>query len=765
MDVNVVSVKVENPYLNSSKSNTANTSSVNDDSFSKMIKKSVNTTSNKSDDNNKAKIDTSKQNNEDIKSDTLNYIDKVDSQKIDSKIESYLKKAGFTDEDIKNIKEKIDKDQISESRVYDMLSLLFGDNTEIKIQSNDFVNKFSQELSSKILNNSFNGDISSIKDIVNKFVDTKLNFLKDVLDTSSHGNQVLEKISQNIAAQLSKSQIADNKNIVGETDLKTQIYMELVDKLNLKTNLQKADSKIESYLKEAGFTDEEVKNIGEKIDKNQISESSIYNILSLLLGDNTDIKIQSNIFLNELSQELSSKILNNSFNGDISSIKDIVNKFVDTKLNFLKDVLDTSSHGNQVLEKISQNIAAQLFQSHIVDSKNVVGETALKTQIYMELVDKLNLKTNLQKADSKIESYLKEAGFTDEEIKNIGEKIDKDQISESSVYDMLSLIFGDNTEITIQSNDFLNELSQELSSKILNNSFSGDTSSIKDIINTVVDTKLNFLKDVLDTSNQGKQVLEKISEKVSANIMAHLSQSQAAGNKNIIGETDLKTQIYMELINKLNLKLQNTSINNSETQNNSTSNNNSNKDADVLNKILNSGDSNNKIDKTVNFMTQFNNINNKNTISTENPLENLNINKSSFTEDIIKSIKYMETNNVKDMTVKISPKELGNITINLVMEEGKMKAVITASNKDAYNILNSNIQDLSNKFQNSEIKIQNFSLNLYHEDTTFFKEEGKNRQNQGNSKQNRTLNMDSISSEDKILQQDDYSENNVDMLA
>ena len=125
----------------------------------------------------------------------------------------------------------------------------------------------------------------------------------------------------------------------------------------------------------------------------------------------------------------------------------------------------------------------------------------------------------------------------------------------------------------------------------------------------------------------------------------------------------------------------------------------------------------------------------------------------------------METNNVKDMTVKISPKELGNITINLVMEEGKMKAVITASNKDAYNILNSNIQDLSNKFQNSEIKIQNFSLNIYQEDTTFFKEGGKNRQDQENSKQNRTLNIDSISDEDKILHQDEYSENNVDMLA
>ncbi|WP_058953712.1 flagellar hook-length control protein FliK [Clostridium tyrobutyricum] len=407
-----------------------------------------------------------------------------------------------------------------------------------------------------------------------------------------------------------------------------------------------------------------------------------------------------------------------------------------------------------------------------------------------------DVKLDSQKKYSKIESYLKEAGFTDEEIKNIKEKIDKDQISESSIYNMLSLLLGDNTEIKIQSKDFLNELSQELSSKILNNSFNGDISSIKDIIDKVVDTKLNFLKDVLGTSSQGNEIVEKISQKISENIEAQLSQSQVVDNKNIVGETDLKTQIYMELIDKLNLKPEstsnnnsnmldnkslqvsssdtsilksvnmdsNTQLNDSENQNNGTSDNTSNKDTDVLNKILNSGESNNKIDKTVNFMTQFNNIN-KNTISTENSLENLNINKNSFTEDIIKSIKYMETNNVKDMTVKISPKELGNITINLVMEEGKMKAVITASNKDAYNILNSNIQELSNKFQNSEIKIQNFSLNIYQEDTTFFKEGGKNRQDQENSKQNRTLNIDSISDEDKILHQDEYSENNVDMLA
>ncbi|WP_278382302.1 flagellar hook-length control protein FliK [Clostridium tyrobutyricum] len=457
--------------------------------------------------------------------------------------------------------------------------------------------------------------------------------------------------------------------------------------------------------------------------------------------------------------------------------------------------LNSSKSGTTNTNSVQDDIFSKMIKKSVNTNSNKSDDNN-KVKIDPSKQNTEDVKLDSQKKYSKIESYLKEAGFTDEEIKNIKEKIDKDQISESSIYNMLSLLLGDNTEIKIQSKDFLNELSQELSSKILNNSFNGDISSIKDIIDKVVDTKLNFLKDVLGTSSQGNEIVEKISQKISENIEAQLSQSQVVDNKNIVGETDLKTQIYMELIDKLNLKPESTSNNNSnmldnkslqvsssdtsilqsvntdsdtqlndsENQNNGTSDNTSNKDTDVLNKILNSGESNNKIDKTVNFMTQFNNIN-KNTISTENSLENLNINKNSFTEDIIKSIKYMETNNVKDMTVKISPKELGNITINLVMEEGKMKAVITASNKDAYNILNSNIQDLSNKFQNSEIKIQNFSLNIYQEDTTFFKEGGKNRQDQENSKQNRTLNIDSISDEDKILHQDEYSENNVDMLA
>jgi flagellar hook-length control protein FliK len=145
----------------------------------------------------------------------------------------------------------------------------------------------------------------------------------------------------------------------------------------------------------------------------------------------------------------------------------------------------------------------------------------------------------------------------------------------------------------------------------------------------------------------------------------------------------------------------------------------------VLKNIL--GDKeDNKFSKAVNFMNQFNKVANVENLETEN-LENIVATKETLKTDVIKAVKYMELNNIKNLTVKINPKELGELVIRITMESGKMKANITANNKEAFNLLNANLQDITDKLQRGAVKIENFSLNLY-EDTTFFsndKEKGK----------------------------------------
>nr|WP_246582674.1 flagellar hook-length control protein FliK [Clostridium mobile] len=115
----------------------------------------------------------------------------------------------------------------------------------------------------------------------------------------------------------------------------------------------------------------------------------------------------------------------------------------------------------------------------------------------------------------------------------------------------------------------------------------------------------------------------------------------------------------------------------------------------------------------------------------------------------------METGNLKDLTVKINPKELGEVVISITMENGKMKASITANTKEAYNLINSNMSDIANKLETSQIKIQNFALNLY-EDTTFFKGEGKGH---GEKQNNQGRKNSSLSAIDDSLDGDDILEN------
>ncbi|QBD85177.1 flagellar hook-length control protein FliK, partial [Clostridium tetani] len=172
-----------------------------------------------------------------------------------------------------------------------------------------------------------------------------------------------------------------------------------------------------------------------------------------------------------------------------------------------------------------------------------------------------------------------------------------------------------------------------------------------------------------------------------------------------------------------------------------------NSEEDVLKNIL--GDKeDNKFSKAINFMNQFNKISNVENLDVEN-IENIVVNKETLNGDVIKVVKYMEVNDIKNLTVKINPKELGEMVIKITMENGKMKANITANNKEAFNLLNANLQDITDKLQKGAVKIENFSLNLY-EDTTFFSnDKKKNREgfkesNKNSVKENLKLQNDVI---------------------
>lgn len=379
--------------------------------------------------------------------------------------------------------------------------------------------------------------------------------------------------------------------------------------------------------------------------------------------------------------------------------------------------------------------------------------------------DKFN--SNIEKTNSKEEVIAKEEGSygnkESEEVKECNPKEIYNQI--------ISLLQGMiNGEITLNPMQ-LEDLSKKLSSEVIEaikKSLGESISEFMDIdkLHELNENLKNDILQILQSENiQGKS-LEEIISKISQDVLEELEDckiydglSISEGNK----VEDLQTQIISVLKEKLlnrnpeknlheikenvnefyngnaNLKINLNRGQNSDSSTNQYLKDNS--DEDKLLQELASGnekEGNSKFDKVMNFMNSFNKIENS-TPAIEN-IQKIIANKNNFVNDMIKSVKFMEINNMKEMTVKIMPKELGEVVIKLTMENGLMKANITAQNKEAYSLLNSNLQELNDKL-GGEIKIQNFTIDIYNGDTTFFSNE-KNKQQNGqpnNKEKNSTI--------------------------
>ncbi|WPC40997.1 flagellar hook-length control protein FliK [Clostridium sp. JS66] len=457
---------------------------------------------------------------------------------------------------------------------------------------------------------------------------------------------------------------------------------------------------------------------------------------------------------------------------------------MNTSMNVLSVVSNTNSASNNVNYKSDTSNGNNTFNDVLSKTNSVRQDTQTSNKN-----DKSqDLKDSKFEISEETKSALKEAGLSDKDIENIkspddlknvivekilnkdsNSKIDSDKLlmllasllkidtkdlqnlKESTISDIKDAV---NSAIKAIGNEGKNLTGDKLS-QILNSVGDKFKEALDKNLSKVQDptVKLLLTKEVM--SQVEKEVIPQITENLSKTSVSTASQdivsklqqelkaalnaslngvnSQKNVNKNSeINTSDFK-ETYKEISNDKNAYQTSVSSkeqNQNTDENYSSSNKEASKEDNFLKSLTSDGNKEDKISKATNFMTQFNNIN-KN-IKVED-VADMVINKNNMANDVIKTIKYMETNNIKNLTVKIAPKELGEVIIKLTMEGGVMKASIGASNKEAFNILNSNMSDMTQKLQNNDTKINSLSLNIYNEDTTFFKD-GSNQGNNGNGK-------------------------------
>lgn len=476
-----------------------------------------------------------------------------------------------------------------------------------------------------------------------------------------------------------------------------------------------------------------------------------------------------------------------------------------------KNTLDKLSSDNS---SVKTDGASTKNTDNLQSDKSIQDDTSLQ-------ISSKDDKTEDTKLKDAILNVAKNLGFSEDDLAKI-----KKLLENNTSFQQLLLMFSQNTKSSINLeelvgksgiDDILKEIDNVLSTKLdsgsllkLKDKLSSDLSNINlsqllqpgDKESSTIDSLIE--KAVSDLNVKvSKDDLKSLSNNIQSNILKSLSKNVNINNDNNVNnngdftvsdDKDMIKSYLMKLLEAANTK--NQSVNKADSDSQTTlnqlrikslaENNNSNnliaassdlkqhsttdknnKDESFLNNLMgkDSKDSSTDFSRVTNFINQLSNSNSENNVTT---IENANpiLNSNNLQEDFIKTLKFMNTNDLQQLTVKIMPKELGEVVINLTFQGGAMKASISAANKDAYNLLNANLPDINNKLQNENIKIQNLTLNVYNDDTTFFKDGSQNqRQGRENSKNSSVKNITFDEGQDILNSNLSEEINNVNLFA
>jgi len=401
---------------------------------------------------------------------------------------------------------------------------------------------------------------------------------------------------------------------------------------------------------------------------------------------------QISLDFSESSLNLSSK----SSNSLSSTVKNKTSKEVSSAFDNNKFDYKTSNKKGDFKDVLNSKKSSEEYSNKVTDknTKNSEEDTRLK-----ELKDKIQeLKekseedsTNKDEINEIIESLLNS-------LNNLLELKDN-----SNVNQQLNLEIKDMSLETSGSDSLkvLNQLLELLSSENAKSSFDSESlTSMKDLLSHLQ----GQLSDESKVSDKMKDGL--------GDIISKLTDMIDDANNN-----GKKVLTLEEMLNKG--YSQDQSSNESENNEMFSGKKETSKEDKFLNSLLDDN-KDNSVDNKINlFASRTQNVQGQNTV-----VRGLTVNKATFTQDLIQDVKYMSTNNLKELTVKVNPGNLGEITIKLIQEDGLMKANLKANSKETTALLSQNLAEIKKELGDQSIKISEVNIDLYNEDTTFFKDGG-----------------------------------------
>lgn len=304
----------------------------------------------------------------------------------------------------------------------------------------------------------------------------------------------------------------------------------------------------------------------------------------------------------------------------------------------------------------------------------------------------------------------------------------------------------------------INEILQQLLNILKNND--KKDKDINSILNDI--EKLNVSGELKQELKLNKNMLNKIANQNAELNKANANKSDEAQNLDMMKLRELlenNVNENFEVISKTT-EDDNKSIDLYNFDSNRMDNLNSNKQrddsSDILEKLAGvNGNKNGNLGQVINKSMDIN--------KTKSDNVNLKHIESNVMDDSIKAIKHMKTNDIQELTIKLRPKELGDINIQLLKDNESMKAVVTVFNKDVFDSINKNITDLKQHLELTNVNIKDVSVQMHSDNrsTSDTFDKAFEQQNRQNNQENMNK-QDTNNKRNNIVIEDEIKENLID---
>ena len=433
-------------------------------------------------------------------------------------------------------------------------------------------------------------------------------------------------------------------------------------------------------------------------------------------------KVDNNSNINgDNSVKTENKSSNGNFKSVMSSKEDSLSKTTEdnktTVENVSKDINEAIDK-TEVIEKIENGTKEEIIEEVMVllQALNipVIDNSNLPIKIYLESgntssLDCINTLKNInylsEIADLNISSEL-----INNNNSNVLENINL--LKNNTVFESENINIFENVieEVSLNNGENI-DLNEETSSNIIN-------LPIKEIVKT-----LNLEEDKVVTTDNIDKILTVLCDKDGNEIKKDKFIEVVDSSK---GESKKDTSQGVEMLKMV--------------FNIDKSNGEQKGEENILAKLMTMDEDINKVeDYIVEDTPIFTEVlNSKNDVASSliSEVKPVAVSRETVATDVVSNVKYMVKNQVEQLIVKIYPKELGEITIKIISEDGIMKADIKSTSKETYTLLNSNMEEIKKHLSNESLIIKEVNIGLY-EDTTYYSGQGfSNEFNDERNKEN-----------------------------